>query len=773
LRSKGGEILPSALRNLFKRFLPESQQPIQQGLMMSQGLTQDFGPMYNEELAKFVNDEYTRRQSDRRPFEIQWRLNAEFLNGNQYLDINPVTMTIEEIPKLTWYQEREVFNQIASIVETRIAKQSRQKPILKTRPASSDDVDISAAKVESMLLGSAWNDQDMDDAYEDYVSWLELTGTVLWKTTWNTRKGRLIYRGLQPSMTPPDESVKLENEAPSDPQADQALGAGQQMIEIREGDLDTIVVPSYEFFPDSPWRSGLKACRSVIHARAYHLTEIEDIWGVQVDPEEVDVMSLQRTTSGLGGMGYGYGSFKTSITRLPDHAVVKEYYEKPCRKYPQGRFIVVAGNKCLYAGPMPYQIGTDGEVEFPFVRTVSLDRPGCFWGKTVLERCIPVQRRYNALRNRKQEYLNMVAVGQWYAPIGSLDDGDELNNAPGNIIWYRPGMNGARPEPVSWPSLPASFENEEQTLLAEFTAISGVSELSRFSEAPSGVKSGRALGIASEQDDTRISTSVRRVANSSVSLGKMWIRLYRQFVQEPRMLRWIGPNREVDVREWEMSDLRSDDVFIENAAALAETPSERRQMVFDLLNAGLFNRPELSNMDEEGRQKVFQLLEFGHWETGAEDDNFLQKSRARRENRDMMTGQPIPVMDFDDHMLHILQHNRMRMQAEYEELMKTPMGPVVNQLMMAHIAQHIQLHLQSMQHQQSAAGGGQQSGPAESISFKDLPPQGQVQMAAQAGIKLNEADLKQQQAQQQQAQQQKMASLQQQKQQNPNAQPAK
>src|SRR5690606_24823610 len=131
------------------------------------------------------------------------------------------------------------------------------------------------------------------------------------------------------------------------------------------------------------------------------------------------------------------GTFRTQTAKLKKHAVLKEYYERPSKKYPEGRFIVVAGDKCLHAGPMPYMIGEDGEPDFPFVRTVSIAHPGCFWGKSVIERLIPVQRRYNALRNRKAEYLNLVAIGQWYEPDGSLEDDTELNNAPGNRIRYR------------------------------------------------------------------------------------------------------------------------------------------------------------------------------------------------------------------------------------------------------------------------------------------------------------------------------------------------
>lgn len=651
-------------------------------------------PMFDEDYAEFVNKEYTTRQAERRSYELVWRLNQEFVDGNQYLDVNPITNTIEEIPKINWYSEREVFNQIATIVETRISKMSRKKPSLRTRPASSDDVDRSSAKVTSMLLGSTWHDQLMDEQYEDFISWLELTGTAFIKTVWNKNKGRIVISADQIQQLTGQQQPT--NDDAIDDESAKGLTDAPPVTDIREGDIETIVVPPHEIFPDSSYRRGLRDCRSVIHAKAYHVQEIAEIWGVEVDAEEVDLLTLQRMSSSMGGLGYGYGGIRTVAKPVKNHAIVREYYERPSMKYPQGRFIVTTAKRTLYAGPLPYKLGDNGEVDFPFVRCVSIDRPGCFWGKSIIERCIPVQRRYNAFRNRKAEYLNMVAIGQWYAPIGSLDEGVELNNAPGSIIWYRPGVNGAKPEPVMWPSLPNSFEMEENTLMREFTAISGVSELSRMAQAPAGVKSGVALSAAAEQDDTRLATSVSRAANTMVDMGTKWIRLYRQFVQEPRLLRFIGANREADVREWERSDLRSDDVFIENMAALAETPSQRRQMVFDLLNAGMFMRPEMSTIDEDGKQKVFEMLEFGHWESGWEDDRFLHKSRARRENNDIMQGTPVLVQDFDDHMLHVQAHNRMRMQAEWDELLKTPIGPMANQMMMQHIAHHIELALQTI-----------------------------------------------------------------------------
>lgn len=707
-------------------------------------------PEWSDQIATFVENEYVRRQTERKAFEMQWRLNMEFINGNQYLDINTATNSIEEVPKMFDWQEREVFNQIATIYETRISRLSRQKPLMKTRPASADESDLSAAKISSMLMSSCWHDQNMDSKYSSFTAWLESTSTCFFKTVWSTQKGRVVYRGMGQQMPPQDPTDETKD--PIDTQSvDAQLGLDQPIVEIREGDIDSCIVPAIEVYPDSSFRNGMEDCRSFIHAKAYHVDEIEEMWGQRVDPEDVDVMTLQRASTGLGGLGYSSGQFKPSMLRLKNHAVLKEYYERPSKRYPQGRFVVVASKKTLHVGTLPFMLGDDGEPEFPFIRCVSIERPGCFWGSCVVERCIPIQRRYNALRNRKAEYLNLVAIGQWYEPENSIDDDTELNNAPGNRIRYR--NVGAKPEPVAFPSLPASFENEIQTLLSEFTAISGVSELSRMSEAPSGVKSGVALSIANEQDDTRLASTATNIANAITKLGKYWIRLYRQFAQEPRLLRSVGANREVEVQQWEVSDLKSDDVIIENASALSETPSQRRQMVFDLLNAGLFNDPAHSPLSDEGRQKVFQLLEFGHWETFT-DDTDLQKSKAQRENLAIMHGQMQNINDYDDDTIHIAEHNRQRMQSEYEQLMQTPYGPQIDQMMRYHVAMHQQRLAQLQQSQ------GMARPPAESIAFKDLPPAGQIQMAQQAGIQLTPQDIQQLQAQQKAQQQQQMKQLQ-------------
>ena len=204
---------------------------------------------FSEDIASFVNAEFNRRVSERKAFENQWRLNNEFVNGNQYMDINTVTNSLEEIPKLYWYQEREVFNQLATILETRVSRLTRQRPIPKVRPNSQSDDDIAKAKVSNIVINNAWNDQDMNKLYQDMISWLETTGTVLVKTIWDNNKGRIIAEGKD-LLTKEEEDYRNETKDKIDTsQYADITGENIENITLKEGDIKPLSFPRLSFIP--------------------------------------------------------------------------------------------------------------------------------------------------------------------------------------------------------------------------------------------------------------------------------------------------------------------------------------------------------------------------------------------------------------------------------------------------------------------------------------------------------------------------------------------
>ena len=52
---------------------------------------------------------------------------------------------------------------------------------------------------------------------------------------------------------------------------------------------------------------------------------------------------------------------------------------------------------------------------------VELPLPGAFFGTCVVDRMIPLQRAYNAVRNRKHEFLNRLTMGVVAVEDGSVD----------------------------------------------------------------------------------------------------------------------------------------------------------------------------------------------------------------------------------------------------------------------------------------------------------------------------------------------------------------
>lgn len=682
---------------------------------------------YKEDLISFVEQEFTRRETERRPYELQWRLNLAFLDGQQFVDINEGLMDLDEIPKMYWWQEREAFNHIAPIIETRVARFSRMQPKLKTRPATSEATDISSAKVCTRLLEYTANERFPSEQKQTLFQWLESCGSVFIKNIWDPKLGKRVGEidiGVE-TRERPEEQKPIEEQYrfnTDDLSATGKLTADQiekeeiaedtqveitdqgtiaeTRIPLYEGDINPILVPPFEIYPDSCRNLTIEDCRSIIHAKAYPVDMIYEIWGIQIEPEPVDAMGSTVASWGSAGLGYGSSYFHSSTGQLEGYARVIEYWERPTLRYPNGRLIVISNGKLLHVSDLPFKVGVDGEPDLPFVKFDCIKRPGCFWGRTIIERLIPVQRRYNALRNRKAEYLNRCAIGQLVVEEGSvdLDDVEANGAAPGYIFVKRQGAEA--PHYMQNPQLPTVFNTEEAELLNMFTIISGVSEITRHSKAPPGVKSGIAMDIAIQQDDTRLSHTVENYETGLIKCGKQWLRLYKQKAKEPRLLRTVGKDLEVELLEWSASDIRSDDVVVETSSLAAETPAQRKQMVFDLLAAGLFNDPETGRLTKEGQVKIFELLQFGDWEFW-DDVEQLQISRAEKENKLMTEGQLPPIKDIDDDTLHISRHNRFRLTGDFDQL-NAKTGGQAEQIFKLHTMMHLE-RLQRMAMQQQMA----------------------------------------------------------------------
>lgn len=572
-----------------------------------------------KELAEEVMRDFKRRQDERRRIERGWQLNMNFLSGNQYCDVN-VLGEIENQEGGYFWQERRVFNHIAPVFDTRCSKLEGVRPKLTVKPASEEEADRRSAKLATAILQAVYEDCNTDSLISAATVWSEACGTVFYKIIWDGNAGGEIGR------TCDGESVK-------------------------EGKVKILVVSPFEIYPDCLSEENLYNQPSIIHARAVPVDDIYAAYGVRLEGRDIYDFSLSPTTVASHDSLY---AGKTSAAVRHGYETVIERYVRPDSSHPDGRLTIVAGGRVLFDGSMPYINGEYGTRTYPFVRQQSLPQAGGFFGASVIDRLIPVQRAYNAVKNRKHEFLNRISMGTIAVEEGSVDtDALEENGLiPGGVIVYRQG--GTPPEMLTLGSVPSEFIDEEQRLEEEFSKISGTTDVTQNANAFTAVTSATGLQLIIEQNEARLNVCGTQIKEALKTIGKMVLRLYKQFVGSMRLLRYTGSNDKLSVISFTGSDITGDDVVLEADNDMNMSFAKRRAAITEMLDKGLFN-DENGNVPSHVKHKLLRAMGYNGL-VGDRDLGELHRQRCSDENELLKSGKDAEVKDYDDHEVHINGH---------------------------------------------------------------------------------------------------------------------
>ena len=576
---------------------------------------------FRDEVLSDLFADFYSRQEERRKLEKQWELDLEFLAGNQYCEISP-RGEVEEEEKYYYWQNRGAFNHIAPIIDSRVAKLTKMKPIMSVKAAGAEESDVKNAKLATALVNSSYQRLSLGDVISKTTGWSESCGTGFYFIGWNPDAGKLLG--------------EVDGK------------------KVFEGDVVVESVSPFEIYPDSLCYENIESCESIIRARAMKTADVERLYGITVAGEDVKVFGVDKAATGK------------SIVH--DSVLVLEKYERPTADFPNGRLIVACEKTILYMGELPYVNGVEGRRGFPFVKQNSIDKAGCFFGMSMVERLIPVQKAYNAVKNRKQEFLNRLTMGVVAVEDGSVDT-DELAEeglSPGKIIVYRQGANP--PALMGTGTMPTDLNREEDRLLNEFILLSGVSEFSRSTDVAAGT-SGVALQLLIEQEDARLNAVTENVRSAIRETAKQMIRLFKQFATSTRLLRTAGEQGKVELYYFNSSDLGSDDVVFDTESELSYTPAQKKSAVYELIDAGLLT-DDTGKLSERTKAKLLEILGFGSIDNTLDIES-LHINKADEEN---LSGfkKPIGVDEYDDHELHIAEHTRFLLSAESEGVRKNP-----------------------------------------------------------------------------------------------------
>ena len=588
-----------------------------------------------------VKDDFEKRRIARRNLERSWQLNMNFIGGDQYCDIDARGEIAEQDASFYW-QARRCFNHVAPTIDTRIARLARVRPTLEVRAFSDSDEDVRTARLCTNILRSVKNRIDLDDVIARATQWSESCGTAFYKVVWNFAEGNVI-------------------------------GADETGHPIREGDANVVALSPFEVYPDNIAAERMEDVQSIIHAKAVTTREIFDRFGVSVAGSRIEDFAFLPYSAAGGWKRPSDGDDRPAIE---EGVVLIERYTRPNGDHPRGRLEIVAADRLLYEGDLPYENGDRGERILPFVRQRCIPLAGAFFGISVVDRMIPLQRAYNAVRNRKHEFLNRLTMGVVAVEDGSVD-ADELAEEglyPGKVLVYRQGA--AKPELMPCGTLPAEFETEEERIENEFVLVSGMSQISRNSANPTNVTSAAGLQLLIEQDTNRMHASVESVERAVREAGRQILHLYRQFAGAKRILRMTGVGGEAEIVSFNASDISADDV--EFVAGYERTAAERREEILSMLSLGLLSEED-GKLSGETRSRILDALGYGSFEN-ARDISHLHLKKAERENV-LLAQTEVEAADYDDHALHIAEHVRSLLSGGEDD-------EAVRGRIMRHIASH-------------------------------------------------------------------------------------
>lgn len=602
----------------------------------------DGRPLFKDDIIRKITDELAKRKDERFPLEQQWHLNANFLVGNQYCDFNNHRGEIEQIRPVYDWLERETFNRIAPLIETRIANLKKINYLMRVKPRTNELDDYSKAEVSSTVLQYLQSVSDFDMKKNTAISWNELCGNCFWLSWWDPSKGD---KYATETIIETDENGVVSKKEKA----------------YYQGDLDYGLITPWEVYPESIFKQSISAQRSIILEQVKTVAEIYDLYGINVDGSTVDTFELTPVVSG-GGFGYENNVMSLGTRTVDNSEKIITYFERPSKHRPNGLMVILVGAENLvYYGDLPYS-------RIPICQMICREVPGQFFGKSVIEDLIPLQRAYNGCINRIHEYIKRIAINSYFVEEGSVDVDDFMENgaAPGSITEYQRGSQ--RPIPNTVGNLPSELMTERDRIKSDMEYTAGTSQLMVNGVVPSGITSGTAIQNLMEIDNTRLSLTGDYLRNSIKNLAIIWLEIYKRYANTKRIVNYVGKNSIGSAVVWSNSDINSYDVEYLTENELLTSEEVQKENFFNALKMGLFTDKN-GILPERVKHRALEFMKINNY-SDLMSINTLQVQAAQRENVFFENGVLPDVSDFDEHQIHIEEHMRYILQMDFQILKK-------------------------------------------------------------------------------------------------------
>jgi hypothetical protein len=610
-----------------------------------------------DDIAAWAEKAFDSMHTARLTLERKWLVNLSFYYGNQWVVWGPVVQNsrrLEDPKNAPPWRVRLTVNKIQPYVRREMARLSSAKPRGHVLPASQDENDRHAARTAISVLDYLHEELDVDAAHDLADWWVSIVGSAFYKVRWT-------------------EDIDPETRKP--------------------GILKLDVIRPFDIYVPDLEETRIKEQEYLCQAQAMRVAEIAEIWGVDVTPDEYTSEIDQKVRSQMSVFSGEKGE---------DWAVVKEFWIKPCRRYPNGLVLATANGKLLpyktedpeeqllqgelgeeapTLGETDFNVlneegmaGTDlndakyektsanvpaGTIEWPFGhgRLPFVPRghtkSGRFYDSSFVDQLISLQREYNRSRSQVVENKNLTSRPQWAVPLGSVDRAD-LTTEPGAVIFYSPGF--ASPEPIKTPQLPNYVIEHIKLTAQEMDEIASQNEVSK-GNVPPNVEAATAIAYLQEKDESAVAYAVRSKERAIQEIGQQLLKLVREFWDEERLIRVVGRNDVFNAMTFVGSDLRENtDYRVIPGSGLPRSKAAQEAKIMEMAQSGM--------LPVANALKLLDMPDIAAVVADVEVDVI----EADKENLVMSQGEYAPVEIWQDHVAHIDEHDAFKKREEYKHL---------------------------------------------------------------------------------------------------------
>ena len=402
---------------------------------------------------------------------------------------------------------------------------------------------------------------------------------------------------------------------------------------------DICAVSPLDLYID-PYCKSFRHARWAIHTQFMDPEQVYDVYNKEVKP------ASQSRTDPL----------KTALLRemgqspVLNGVQVNELWMRPNRRYPKGRFCVWAGNEFLIEPTdFPYEHG-----RLPFTQLGSVPIPGAPHFNSAVSFLRAPQMELNKYHAQRLMIRETFANPKWWIPA-ELELANPPDDSPRQVLSGHSNGGLLKPE-IIVPSGMPNADAEGSWISDEMMNVVGLHEVSQ-GQVPGRVESSKAIEMLKEADDSRLA-ELTRTTKGAISEG-FWqsLQLARQFVSDELLVQTYSREGAAEVRRFkkEVVDPGAQ-VIVTMGTGLSGSRAAKAEQVARMWETGIIKDPEVAA----------ELMDIPSGTISPSRSADIRQ--ARNENLDMADGKAIVPNSWDDHTIHLREHNDYRKTKEYQSL---------------------------------------------------------------------------------------------------------